>query len=268
MQIISINNKSIIFSLLLFFSYKSIWAQNQHYAQFWNEFAFTHSFKNQWSVELDLGQTYTSTEGSKNLFALTSRLNARAWVHHNIGDRWKLSYFFGYYYYKYVPEINQHEYPELRSCIDAMYYIHKVNYVLQTAFKFEDRHIYNNAGYYEGVYRIRTQIKCIYPLNTRGFRQGLIYGIASDELFFKSNAKTTGLTFFDRNRFSIGLGSYLMDNIKVELYYVNDFLTRNPSNLVYNVAQLKVIFNNLFKNIKKKISAHEYNSNAEEGGEN
>jgi len=241
---------------LLVFAGTVTYSQTAHYNQFWNEFAFSHSFKNKFSTELNLGQSYTSTEGSKNIFFASSQVYVRGWVHYYASARWKLSYFFSYFYNKYVPEIDQREYPELRSALQGVYYLHKVNYTLLARFRTEDRHILNNAGYYEGVYRFRTQMKFIYPFNNRIIRQGVIYGLCSDELFFKTASNVTGDSFFDRNRLTIGAGYSITDDTQVELTYANEFLPRNPVNEMYNALQVNVSFNNLFENLGKKIFRH------------
>jgi Protein of unknown function (DUF2490) len=259
------NIKRISIFFLILIAAHSARSQKTVYNQFWNEYAFTHTFKGKIGIELNFGQTWTSTPESKNIFTVNSQVYARGWLHYYASARWKLSYFFAYFYNKYVPEIDQREYPEMRQAMQAVYYIHKVNYTLLTRFRLEDRHILNNAGYYEGVYRLRGQIKGVLPLNNKIIRKGVFYALASDELFVKSISKVTGLAFFDRNRLTMGGGYSITDDVQVELTYANEILPRSPVNEIYNALQINFSFNNLFENIGKKLLGRRNEVKAAEG---
>lgn len=224
------------------------------YTQFWNEFAFTRPLKGNWALEFNFGQTWTSPIGGNDFFYTNAQLYARVWVHYFLNPRWKLSYFYAYFSNKDVPEINQRKARELRSAIQAIYYIKKAStYTLTTRMKIEDRHILNKAGVYEAVYRFRDQLRIVVPLNSKYIRQGVIYGIASDELSFKTASEVTGPTFFDRNRFSIGAGYSVTDDMQIELTYADEYLPRTTNDELYNGIQLNVNFNNLLTNIKNKL---------------
>ena len=119
--------------------------------------------------------------------------------------------------------------------------------------RMELRHMKNADDDYENVLRYRQQIKYIKPINSKVLRAGVIYAIASDELYFKSGTKVTGESFFDRNRLNLGGGYLFMDDIQVELTYANEFLPRNSGNQIVNAASLTLTFNNLFKNLTKKL---------------
>jgi hypothetical protein len=70
----------------------------------------------------------------------------------------------------------------------------------------------------------------------------------------KPNAKTSGITFLDRNRFEIGGGYLISDNLQIELTYVNEFMPRDDYNEVYNIVALTVTVNNLLPRLKKNLS--------------
>lgn len=53
----------------------------------------------------------------------------------------------------------------------------------------------NEDDTYENVFRYRQQIKYLKPINSKVLRTGVVYAIVSDEIFFKSEAKVTGLSF-------------------------------------------------------------------------
>jgi hypothetical protein len=91
-------------------------------------------------------------------------------------------------------------------------------------------------------------------------RQGVVYAIASDEIYLKSGAKVTGESFFDRNRLNIGAGYLFTDDFQVELTYCNEYLPRSNGNQITNAASLTVTFNNLLKNINKKRNEQEHST--------
>jgi Protein of unknown function (DUF2490) len=224
------------------------------YNQFWNQYEFTKTLKGKWSLEFDIGQSWTGTPpDNKKMFTYYSQVYFRGWTHFHFSSRWRFSIFFAYFFNKYVPEINQENYPESRLALQATYFIIRKRYTLLTRMRLEDRHIQNSEGYMEGVYRFRNQLKFVYPFNGNRIRKGIIYGIASDELFFKTASSVTGSQFFDRNRFTAGAGYSVTNDIQVELTYVNDYLPRSPKNKVYNVAQLNVKFNNLLGNVYHRL---------------
>jgi hypothetical protein len=111
----------------------------------------------------------------------------------------------------------------------------------------------NEDGVYEDQYRYRQMIKYVQPLNGKILRQGVFYLLATEELLFKPNAKTEGITFFDRNRFEIGAGYLLTDDIQLELAYLNEFMPRDENNEMYNALEITLIFNNPLTNLKNTL---------------
>lgn len=243
------NCLTIAISLIAFVCH----AQTKNYGQFWNEIQFNRAINNKWSTEFDLASTFSSTEASPNIFQKNIQRSFRGWGHYYLSPRWKVSSFIAYFDNKDVPEIGQFESPEWRFALQGIYYIHKTGYTLSTRMRMELRHMRNSDDDYENVLRYRQQIKYIQPINSKVLRAGVIYTIVSDELYFKSGAKVTGESFFDRNRLNIGGGYLFTDDIQVELAYVNEFLPRNNGNQITNAASLTVTFNNLFKTLNKKL---------------
>lgn len=222
--------------------------------QFWNEFAFTKTFNERAVAELDLGQTWTGSPSNKGILSYYSQFYVRGWFHYTASPKWRLSIFYAWYYNKYVPEIDQREYPEGRLALQSIYFIKRTRYILSTRFRMEDRHISNKEGAFEGVYRFRDQIKLIYPFNNRTIVKGTVYGLGSEEVFFKTPSDIAGDQFFDRNRFTIGAGYSFTDDIQIELTYANEYLPRPSTNELYNAVQLNFSINNLFPDLKKKLS--------------
>ena len=238
--------------------------EQTNYKQFWNEFNFTRTLKGKWSLELNLGQTWTSSPEQSSMFSYNSQLYARGWVHYHFNARWKFSFFYAYFFNRYVPEIKQKGLPEFRSAYQAIYYIHKLRYTLSTRLRIEDRHIRNDSGTFEAYYRFRTQIKLLYPINGKRIREGVFYGIGSEEFYFKTTTTLTGKEFFDRSRLTLGLGYSLTDDMQAELTYVNEFLPRDSGDEIYNVVQLNFSFNNFLENLKKKFSSKKENTQVSE----
>lgn len=246
--------KKLSFILVILFITSINYGQTTTYNQFWNEIQFTKTISEKWSTELNLGSAYSSTESSSNIFENNIQRSVRAWGHYYLTPRWKLSTFLAYNYNKDVPEIGQFKSPELRFALQGIYYFHKTGYTLSTRMRMELRHLRSEDGTYDNVLRYRQQLKYLKPINSKVLREGVVYGIASDELFFKSRTKVTGLSFFDRNRFNIGAGYLFTDDIQIELTYANEYLPRDSENQIVNAASLTMTFNNLFKNISKKLS--------------
>ncbi|MCV9927359.1 DUF2490 domain-containing protein [Flavobacterium sp. LS1R49] len=229
------------------------YGQTTTYNQFWSEVQFNRTINDKWSAELNLGNTYSSTTTSSSIFEKNTQKEFRAWGHYFLSPRWKLSTSLAYYDNKDVPEIGQFKSPEWRFSLQGIYYFHKIGYTLSTRMRIELRHIRDENGNYEDVYRYRQQIKYLKPINSKALREGVVYAIISDELFFKSDTKVTGLSFFDRNRLNLGAGYLFTDDIQVELTYANEYLPRDSENQIVNAASLTLTFNNLFKNVNKKL---------------
>jgi len=256
-MIITENRKltGIILFLLLLITPSSIIGQTSTYNQFWNEFQFNRALGDKWASEINLGGSFSSTTSENSMFNTNIQRTLRIWAHYHYSPRWKFSTFLAYYHNKDVPEIGQFEAPEWRFALQGIYYFHKIGYTLSTRMRGELRFVGNEDGNFEDVYRYRQQVKFLKPFNSKFLRKGVVYMTASDELFFKSKSKTTGIDFFDRNRLTLGAGYLITDDLQIELVYVNEFLTRDKGNQVNNALSLSISFNNLLPNLKKKFAS-------------
>jgi hypothetical protein len=113
----------------------------------------------------------------------------------------------------------------------------------------------NADGDFEDKYRYRQMLKFVKPLNSQVFRKGVVYFLISEELLFKPDAKEKGVNFFDRNRFEVGAGYLITDDVQVELAYLNEFMPRDDVNTIYNALEVTVSLSNLFPNLKKTITS-------------
>lgn len=233
---------------------QSVQGQKEVLNQFWNEYAFTHNLSENWVAEVDAGLTTSGVPEQNNIFYGFTQYSARAWIHYYPGDRWKLSFFYAYYYNKNVPELNQNQAPEYRFAIQATYSLFKhgrININLRA--RFEDRNIENEAGIFEAVERLRFQGRAVCPINNSKIKEKTIYGFISDEIYFKSKSEISGSEFFDRNRALIGLGYKASKKIQVEVSYANEYLPRSAADKFYNALQVNITFENIFSDVFKTV---------------
>jgi len=244
--------RAIIVLLGILFSLRAE-AQTNTYSQLANEVQFARAINDKWAVETWLGGTFSNTPSNDKVLSTNIQRYFFVWAHYYYSPRWKLSTSFAYYNNKDVPDIGQYLSPEYRLTFQGMYYIHKTAYTLSTKMRLELRYMMNSEGDFNFNYRYRQMIKFVKPLNSQVLRKGVIYFLSSEELLFKPDAKTKGINFFDRNRFDIGAGFQITDDLALELAYLNEFVPRDSGNDVYNVIEFTLTFNNLFPKIKEKI---------------
>ena len=230
-------------------------SQTNSYTQLGNEIQFVHAISDKVAAEIYFGGTFSNTPNEPRILSTNIQRYFTGWVHYYYSPRWKLSSSLAYYYNKDVPDIGQYFSPEWRLSLQGMYYIHKTGYTLVTRMRGEIRFMMNSEGVYEDKYRYRQMIKYMKPINGKVMRKGIVYFVTSEELMFKPDAKSTGVTFFDRNRFEVGGGYLVTDNLQLELTYVNEFLPRDNANQVYTVIAFTATFNNPLTNLKKGIGS-------------
>jgi hypothetical protein len=233
----------------------SIQAQNASYSQIANELQFARAINDKWAGEVFLGGTFSNTPNEDRVIKTNIQRYIYAWVHYYYSPRWKFTGSLAYFYNKDVPDIGQYLSPEYRLSLQATYYIHKTGYTLFTRMRGELRYMMNADGDFEDKYRYRQMIKFVKPINSMVMRQGVAYGLTSEELLFKPQAKTKGINFIDRNRFEIGAGYLITDNISIELAYQNEFMPRDEGNQTYNILAFTFTFNNLASILKNKFKS-------------
>ena len=224
------------------------------YTQISNEIDLVRAINDRWSAELGIAGTYSNTPSEDRIFKTNIQRNIIGWAHYQYSPRWKFSSFLAYFHNKDVPEIGQYESPEWRLAVQGKYYFNKIGFTLNTDMRAELRFISDTAGVFEDVYRYRQKLKFLKPLNSQMLRQGVVFVYASEELIFRSTAKETGMTYFDRNLFSVGVGYLFTDDLQLELAYVNEFLPRDDGNIISNVVSFTLTFNNLLKKLGNMIA--------------
>jgi hypothetical protein len=244
----------IVFSFMVLLPF-GVKAQTTSYTQLANEAQFARAISDKWAAELWLGGAFSNTPSNDKVLSTNIQRYFFVWAHYYLSPKWKLSTSFAYYYNKDVPDIGQFLSPEYRLTLQGMYYIHKTGYILATRMRVDLRYMMNSDGDFEFKYRYRQLIKFVKPINSQVLRKGVFYFLTTEELLFKPEAKTKGFNFFDRNRFDIGGGYQITDDLAVELAYLNEFVPRDGGNDVYNVMEFTLTFNNLFPNIKKSIAS-------------
>jgi len=247
----SLEMKAVLLFVLLISSHTK--AQTTSYTQLSNELQFSRAINDKWAAELWVGGAFSNTPEESKVLKTNIQRYIFVWANYFYSPRWKFSSSFAYYYNKDVPDIGQYYSPEYRLTLQGIYYFHKTGYTLTTKMRGEFRYIMNEEGDFEDKYRYRQMIKFMKPLNSRVLRQGVFYFMTTEELLFKPNAKTKGINFFDRNRFEIGGGYLINDDIQLELAYLNEFIPRDGGNEIYNALEITLTLNNLFPNLKNKI---------------
>lgn len=242
-----------IIILLLFLLSFSGKAQTTSYTQLANEIQFARAINDKWAAELFFGGTFSNTPSDNKVLSTNIQKYFFIWTHYYFSPKWKFSAAFSYFNNKDVPDIGQYLSPEYRLSVQTMYYFHRTGYTLATRMRGEFRYMMNSDGVFEDKYRYRQLIKFVKPLNSQLLRKGVVYFLATEELLFKPRAKTRGINFFDRNRFDLGFGYQITDDLSVELGYLNEFMPRDNGNEMYNVVEFTLTFNNLFPRIKEKI---------------
>ena len=242
---------AILWALCLVALPSSVDAQKTTYTQFWNEVDLVRALSDRWAAEIDLAASFSNTPEENNVLKTVIQRNVIGWAHYYPGPRWKVSAFIGYYYNVDVPDIGQYAAPEWRFALQGTYYFHKVNYSLNTDGRVEFRLVRNEEGVYQDIYRYRQKLRFRLPLNSRVFRKGVVYILASEEIVFRSVAKEDGLKYFDCNLFSAGLGYLFTDDLQLEILYVNVFLPRDNYHEVDNALSATLTVNNLISKIGK-----------------
>ena len=244
--------KSTLVLFLFLYSFAII-AQTTSYNQLGNELQFSRAINDKWASEIYLGGTFSETQTEEKVLKTNIQRYIFGWAHYYLSPRWKLSSSLAYLYNKDVPDIGQYFSPEYRLTLQGIYFFHKTGYTLLTRMRGEFRYMMNADGVFEDKYRYRQMIKYMKPINSKVLRKGVFYLVTTEEVLFKPKAKTEGVTFFDRNRFEIGGGYLITDNLQVELAYLNEFMPRDDGNQIYNALEITFSFNNLFPNIRKSI---------------
>jgi hypothetical protein len=242
----------ILIFLLLIISLRS-YTQTNKYSQIANEIQLARAISDKVSAELYVGGAFSDTPTEDKILKTNIQRYFNIWGNYYFSPRWKFSSAIAYYRNKDVPDIGQYQSNEWRLTLQGIYFFHKIGYTLSTRMRGELRYMQNEEGVYEDKYRYRQQVKFLKPLNSNFLRGGVFYFLTSEEIFLKPKAKTSGVNFFDRNRFEIGGGYLATDDIQLELTYTNEFLPRDETNEMYNCLVLTVTFNNLLPNLKKII---------------
>ncbi|WP_417357548.1 DUF2490 domain-containing protein [Flavobacterium sp.] len=246
------NSHRFLYLLLFLLTGFTAFSQTENYTQFWNEYAFVKDINEKWSIEADVGITTSGVPEHNSPFYGIIQFYGRGWGHYYPSERWKLSFFYAFFYNTNVPELLQEKSPEHRLAVQLTYLMTKTRLRTNLKARLEDRHLENDTGYFEAVMRLRFQAKGTYPLNGPIIKPGILYTFLSDEVMFKTRGSVSGNTFFDRNRFTVGFGYSFVSEFQVELSYVNELLPRPDKTSSYDAFQINVVFTDLFSDLFAK----------------
>ena len=202
--------------------------------------------------ELHLETSPYLLQHANNPFNSLSQLYGRFWVHYYNNKKSKYSGSVSFFYNREVPELSQEKSPEVRFTFQGIYYIIKGKTVFTNRLRIDDRIIGDSNNSFNIVFRFREMLKLVYPISKSQNGKGSFYGIASEEVLFKTKGPITGDEFFDRNCFSFGIGYSFTDFFQVQVSYLNDYLPREINDKMYHSIGTSIIFNDLITALKKK----------------
>ncbi len=230
------------------------YAQVDEYEQFSPSIELNRAFSQKWAAQIDLAATFSETNNDKNFLSNIIQHSYRIWLHQYYSPRWKLSGFVAYYDNKDAPEIGQYKSKEFRFAFQGIYYFHKLNYTLNSRTRFELRYLENEDYVYYDIERYRQQIRFIKPINRKVLEKGVFYFISAEEVFLRTTTSSKALEYFDRNKFTIGFGYLLSDDMQIEVAYVNEYLPRTKVDQIYHCAAVTFTFNNLIDHLREKTN--------------
>lgn len=243
--------------MILFFVNHFGFAQTDTENQFRNQFQIHRTIGNKTALEIDIGTSFRSGTEETNPFYKNSQESYGLWIHYFAGKKWKLSAMAGFVFNRSVPEINQKKLPELRFSFQSIYYfIRSKELTLTSRTRIEDRILGDaNTNSIEINYRFRQMIKLVYPLTSTKLGKGTLYGVASEEVFFKTEGVILGDEFFDRNQLLLGFGYTFTDHFQVELNYINEYLPRAETDKLHHIISTKIILNDFITVLKKRLGS-------------
>ncbi len=243
------NKKYLLLLLFSIFINSSIYSQNKKYNQFWNEISINGTFDKKWSTEFEYRGKYSSELGSSNPFYSNIQRSYTLWAHYYGGPRWKFSGGIGYFDNNNASNIGSVTSPQWRFTAQSTYIIHKIGYTLSTRMRLEAIDAKIPHEDYGLQYRYRQQLKYLQPINSTILSKGVYYGFISDEIFLQSDSKNSGVQFFNRNRFNIGAGYLITDDLQLEASYLNEFQPKDNYNTILNIYSIRIKYTNLDKKI-------------------
>ena len=218
-----------------------------HTSQFWSEVDLVGRINKTLKWELDLQYSGQSLYGRLNLFRYPSQVTIRPWLHYYPLKHLRISAFWGLWYNLAIPAAGARKYPELRTAVQANYYVPIRKHLLLNRIRPELREIRNREGRFELVGRVRYELKYQYLLLHDSYDQNSLYLIAQDELFANLGSEVTGTRLFDQNRIFVGFGYGVTDNIAIETGYFNQyqFHAHDPNADMNHAWQLSLIIDGL-----------------------
>lgn len=241
-----------LFILLEAFTQRAF-SQSTSSTQFSNELKFARPLAKRWSGEFTFTNNWMQSPPAEGLFDKYSQWSLGGWGHNYIAARWRISLGANYYRNVEIDEPTQMKSNEIRFSGQGIYYIKKIGYTITSRSRLEWRNIEDEESNYNSVFRFREQVKLIVPINAKSIREGVFYGFGSDEIFLKTKSDLLGDDLFDRNRFEVGAGYALTNDVGIELYYIFEFVPRDV-NQINSIFNLDFSFRNVIENLKKKFN--------------
>ncbi len=240
--------RQLLLFILIFLS-KLLPAQNYYPSgQVWTEVDFIEKLSKKFVLQNDIQYSRQGNIGNDvNLMRYNQQLTLRSWLHYYPIPKIRISFFAGLWYNYYIPQLNR-QFPEYRTALQGTYYKVMPKSTLAYRFRVENRNIQDAEGKFENVFRFRTQLKYVKPLNATEIKKGTHYLVGFDEVFINAGSTVTGHHLFDQNRIFIGYGYAFSDYLTFETGYFNQFQIAAHSDNFYvnHIWQISFYVNNVF----------------------
>lgn len=238
--------KNKIFLPLLFLIPLLIFSQNQKeifkHDVFWFNFEVRESLDDKWGLGADYLYRSSSDIDNSSPFASLIRSSIRPWVHYRLSSTSGLSLSpIGYMYSK--PHVASEEDKlrpsnyELRTTFQFLHnYTHfngKLTHTFRYRYEFRFREQVDQSSLqFTSRFRIRYQAR--YLLNSDNFyEKKTLYTSISNEISI-SIGKNVLYNTFHQNRLYVAMGYRFFNSARVELRYVNQYITRGSTGFEFD----------------------------------
>lgn len=229
----------------------------------WLEITASQKLAKNWSAQLDFQyrrRSYWSGEekGIQNPLILPVQMVFRPWIHSHHVEKFRFSVSpLGYWRNSNVePNGNIRISQELRTSFQAVYVLGKkakFNQRLRYEFRFRSGDVVSESSSFglagadfpisPQVSRIRYQVKWQKHLYRAGEKLPW-YFAAGNELFLSLGKKIKDGDRLDQNRLAIGLGREIRKGLKLEIGYLNHWVTRKSDPQMNHCFTLNIILEN------------------------
>lgn len=253
--------KSAFITILFLFSAK-LYAQTMHtHTVFWGRIVLADRINDKFKWELYL-QKRTQNASTGSFFAAPHFFSVWPWLSYKLSTNTKVSlspiaYFNSHVFYDNLDEVKPQGVDELRVSgrLENEQKLRLFNYSNRYSLEYRMRDLKYN-GHYQPNWRARYMFKLEKPFYNLFPNKKPISVYASDEVFIQfGSAVRKNPNVFDQNRINIGVSYEVVNNVKVNVSYLNIMQQRISGQDFDDAHTLWLIltFDNLFSQFKKNL---------------